>query len=326
MSAVPEIHSVMVTGATGFVGRSVVRELLVRGLTPVCLVRSPEKLHRQHPHVAPERIVSVIGSLSDRSALRHAAELSQAAIHLVGIIIARRLKGQTFSRIHVRGTRNVADALQSAKVNRLIHMSALGAGPDATTPYHRTKWAAEEYVARSGLQCTVFRPSLIHGPHGEFMRLMKQFVCALVPPVIPYFGTGQAKVQPVFVRDVAHCLVESLFRDETIGQVFLLGGPKALSWIELYNACRALIPGAKLWKPLVSLPSTVAKIAAALSAPPLSLVELVVPSLGLFRFDAGQVEMAQHDSVCDHTVAERSFNLRMRAFEDELALYADAIG
>jgi len=325
MSDYPTIQSVFVTGATGFVGRAMVRELLAKGLRPVCLVRSADKLRAQHRDVDPERFTPIVGRLSDRSALREAADLSQAAIHLVGIIIARPLRGQTFRRIHVEGTRSVVDAVQRASIRRYLHMSALGTRPDAASAYQRTKWAAEEYVRRSGLDWSIFRPSLIHGAEGEFMQLMKRFMCGLVPPMIPYFGSGRAKVQPVSVKDVAHCFVRALFEPPSIGKVFPLGGPKAYSWVELYNACRALMPNAKHWKPIISQPVAVAKLTAFLGQPFMALAETIVPSMRVFRFDAGQVQMSQEDNTCDHTIAERVFGLTMRSFEDELAAYADRI-
>jgi hypothetical protein len=77
---------------------------------------------------------------------------------------------------------------------------------------------------------------------------------------------------------------------------------------------------------MVSLPVPVAKVAAALSGPPLALAELVAPSLGMLRFDSGHVQMSQEDSVCDHTCAERAFDITMRSFEEDLAVYADQIG
>jgi NADH dehydrogenase len=320
------IKHVLVTGATGFVGWSVVRAMLARGLTPVCLVRSEAKLLRQHPEVAPDRLVPVVGALSDEGALRDAAQRSQAAIHLVGIISQRRLKGQTFAGIHTKGTRRVVDAVLRAGIKRYTHMSALGTRADAVSVYHRTKWEAEQCVRGSSLDWTIFQPSLIHGPRGEFMQLMRRIICGLAPPVIPYFGAGEAKVQPVSVKDVAHCMVESLLRADTIGKVFQLGGPRVHSWKELYATCRALIPRARAWKPMVSLPVPVAKVAAALSGPPLALAELVAPSLGMLRFDSGHVQMSQEDSVCDHTCAERAFDITMRSFEEDLAVYADQIG
>lgn len=325
MSENPSIERVLVTGATGFVGKSVVRELLARGYTPVCLVRSPEKLQRQHPEVNPERLIPVVGSLHDQSALRGAVRQAQAVIHLVGIIIERRLKGQTFVGVHLRGTQHVVDAAVKGGLKRFIHMAALGTRSDAPSKYHRTKWAGEQAVRAAKLDWTIFRPSLIHGPEGEFMSLMKRFVCGLNPPVIPYFGNGEARLQPVFVKDVAHCFVDALTRSETVGQLIPLGGPNAYSWKALYQTCRALMPGAKSWKPMVSQPVPVAKALAVLSAPLMAVGELIVPALGLLRFDRGQVDMSQEDSVCDHTLAERVFGIKMRNFETELATYADQI-
>jgi NADH dehydrogenase len=321
----PEITSVFVTGGTGFVGRAVVRELLSRGMTPVCLVRSLGKLHSQHPEVNPERLVEIVGDLFDAKDLHAALDRSQAVIHLVGIIIARPLRGQTFHRIHVKGTQNVVHAIRGHDIRRYLHMSALGTRPDAVSKYHQTKWAAEEIVRNTGLEWTIFRPSIIHGPDGDFMRLMKSFMCGLLPPVIPYFGSGTARLQPVSAKDVAYCFVESLVRPETIGQVIPLGGPRPYSWIELYETCRALIPGARNWKPLVSQPVALAKVVAVASTPVMALAEKIVKSAGLFRFNVGQVQMSQEDSICDPTIAERVFGIRMRSFEEELAVYADQI-
>lgn len=321
----PDIRKVMVTGATGFVGRSIVRELVSRGFTPVCLVRSPDTLRRQHPDIAPDQMLPVIGSLQDRGALQHAADLSQAVIHLVGIIIARSLQGKTFEKLHVKGTRHVLDAVERAGIKRYVHMSALGTRPDAASTYHRTKWEAEEDVRSRDLDSTIFRPSLIHGPDGEFMRLIKAFVCGIVPPVIPYFGDGQARIQPVSVKDVAYCFVESLFRVQTIRKLYPLGGPRSYSWLQLYETCRRIMPGARRYKPYVSLPPGLAKVIAGISAPPMALAELIVPRLGMFRFDRGQVTMAGEDATCDPSIVEEAFGIRLRSFESELTAYADGI-
>lgn len=325
MSETPTIDNVLVTGATGFVGRNIVRELLLRGYRPVCLVRDDRKLREQHPGVDPDRMTPIIGSLRDQKSLQHAADLSQAVIHLVGIIIERRLQRRTFQRIHVRGTMNVVNAAKRAGIRRFVHMSALGTRPDAVAEYHQTKWIAEQYVRDSGLDWTIFRPSLIHGPDGEFMRLMKRFNCKLLPPVIPYFGTGDAKLQPVYVKDVAKCFVAALGNIDAIGQVLPLGGPRVYSWKQFYNACRAILPGSRRWKPMVSQPVGVAKLLAAVTGPPMALAELAFPSIGMLRFDKGQVQMSQEDSICDHTIVEKAMGLTMHDFEEELSIYAERI-
>ena len=314
----PEKHrNVFLTGATGFVGRYVLGRLVERGHDVVALVRSEEKFKAVFPSVDRDRVKCVRGTLSDRKVLDDGLAGCDAVIHLVGIIMEGG-GGQTFDCVHRRGTESVVDAAAAAGVRRYIHMSALGTGEKAGSGYHRSKWAAEQYVRSSDRDWTILRPSVIHGPDGEFMELMKTFACGLLPPVMPYFGSGQARLQPVSVRDVAYCFVEALHRPETVRQVYELGGPKTYSWRQLYTVCKRLIPGARWWKPRLGQPAFIARLlAATVMKTPL------VPAK--FRFNADQVGMSQQDSICDHTVVECAFGIKLGDFEAELARYADQI-
>ena len=125
-------------------------------------------------------------------------------------------------------------------------------------------------------------------------------------------------MQPVAVQDVAHCFAESLNRTETIGKTLDLGGPKSYSWKELYTVCKQTIPGAKKWKPMVGQPVFIAKMLAGT----IMKTPLVPANL---KFNHGQVQMSQEDSVCDHHIVERTFDMRMRDFEEELASYSGRI-
>ena len=320
-----QTDQVLITGATGFVGQAVVRHLIARGVRPVCLVRNRDRLYRQHPGVESDRLVAIRGDLSDQRALAEACEQCQACVHLVGIILERRLAGQTFRKVHVDGTRNVVKACGQAGINRYVHMSALGTGPGSTSRYHKSKWAAEQIVEHSGLAWTIFQPSVIHGPHGEFMRLMKRLCLGLVPPVIPCFGSGEALLQPVSVEDVAHCMVEAIGRPATIDMRIPMGGPDQITWRQLYALCQRAIRHGRAPKRVVGLPVPIAKAIAWMSAPPMALAERIVSDVGLLRFGPDHVDMAQIDSICDHTMAEQLFGLQMRGLERDLMAYADAI-
>lgn len=309
---------VLLTGATGFVGGHVLRELLSAGYAPVCLVRDQQRFEDQTSNLTGHVITTVQGSLGSPSALAEAAGQSDMAIHLVGIIMQRG--HNTFSRVHYEGTRNVVDACNKAGIRRYVHMSALGTRPNAVSKYHQTKYMAEQYVKKSGLHWTIMRPSIIHGPNGEFMELLKTFACGLLPPVMPYFGDGSHRLQPADVRDVAECFVRALSTDAAVHKVFDLGGPRSYSWKELYRLCQRIMPGAKKWKPIIGQPVPVAKALAA------TVMKIPAPgALNKLRFNVGQVQMSQEDSVCDIAPAEKAFEISFRDFETELALYADQI-
>src|SRR5690606_13127481 len=116
-------------------------------------------------------------------------------------------------------------------------------------------------VRASSLDWSIFRPSIIHGPDGEFLQMMKFFSTSRVRlPVMPYFGSGVARVQPVHVRDVATCFVRCLSLPETIGQTCELGGPEQFTGRELYDVCARAITGRRRIK--VPVPVPVARLAA----------------------------------------------------------------
>lgn len=311
---------IVVTGATGFVGSAVVRELTASGRTAVCLVRDAGKLAGKTRDLASAAVVPVVGSAFDENALATALEGADAAIHLIGIILESKRQGQTFHRLHVESTRQIVAACERAGVKRYVHMSALGARPagDGVSDYHRTKWEAEEAVRASGLDWTLFRPSLIHGPDGEFMQMMRFFATSRVrQPFMPYFGRGEARIQPVDVRDVARCFVRALALPETIGQTYALGGPEVYTWKELYDVCARAIRGRP--RRLVGIPVPVARLAARLAMPVLPAA--LVP----YKFNVGQVLMSQQDSTCATNPVEDTFGLALRPFRAELAKYADRI-
>lgn len=309
---------VFVTGGSGFVGRYVVRELVARGYQPVCLVRDPDRLLALLTPEQAARTTAVRGELFDIQSLDQAAEGCIAAIHLVGIIREQPAAGQTFGRIHVEGTRNIVSTCERAAIRRYVHMSAMGTRADAPTRYSQTKWAAEQIVRASSLDWTIFRASIIHGPDGEFMQMMKFFCTSrLRVPAMPYFGSGNARVQPVYVRDVATCFVKALSMPQTIRQVYELCGPEQFTWKELYDISAEAIIGRRRLK--VPVPVVLGKLAA-LTVVPL-LPSFVLP----YKFDVGQVQMSQEDSVRDPRPVEETFGIRLRHFREELATYANQL-
>ncbi|AEG34641.1 NAD-dependent epimerase/dehydratase (plasmid) [Thermus thermophilus SG0.5JP17-16] len=226
---------VFVVGGTGFVGQEVVRRLLLRGHTPLVLARKPRPL--------PQGAVLVEGDIA-----REVPDLegAEAAIYLAGII---RERGQTFRAVHVDGVRNLLRAMERAGVGRLLHMSALGARPEAPSRYHRTKAEGEALVRQSGLSHAIFRPSLIFGPGDEFFGgVLRGLVCTPLP-FVPLIGDGSFPFRPVYVGDVAEAFVGALERG--LEGTYDLVGPKEYTFRELLQLVMEVL-GRR--KPFLSLP------------------------------------------------------------------------
>jgi NADH dehydrogenase len=299
---------VFVTGGSGFVGSAVIEELIVRGYQVNALVNR-RKLNRAD-------VNSIPGGLFSEAALDEGMHAADAVIHLVGIIMERPAKGITFERMHYEGTRRVVDAARRNGVRRYVHMSALGTRPDAVSEYHKTKYRAEEYVRASSLEWTIFRPSFIHGPRGEFIQMEAKWARRKAPPFLfmPYFGAGAlgrggaGQLQPVYVGDVARAFVDALEKPDTVGEVYPLGGPEVITWPRMHHVVSEAIVGKR--RRAVAIPAWYAKA-----------LTNVVPG-ALLPFNRDQVIMSQEDNTCDIAKLVADFGWTPRPFEETVRSYA----
>jgi uncharacterized protein YbjT (DUF2867 family) len=236
-------HFVLVTGAAGFVGTHVCRQLTRRGSRVRGLVRSPAK--------AAERLAQLpvdlhVGDLRDQAVLRRAMQGCDAVVHLAAIAIERR--GETFDDVNARGTQYVLDAMRASGIRRLVHMSQNFAASTSPHRFLRSKGIAEDAVRGSGTDWTVLRPSVIFGREDEFVNVLARLV-RLSPFVYPLPGGGKARFQPVAVDDVARVVGSALEHANTIRRVYPLGGPARLTLRQMVervlvamDAKRLLIP------------------------------------------------------------------------------------
>ncbi len=299
-------EQVFITGGGGFVGSAIIAELRNRGFEVVALVN-------RRPVAGAVR--SVKADLLESSVISPAMRGCVAVIHLVGIIMENPRRGITFERIHFEGTKSVVDAAKAAGVKRYLHMSALGVRANAASRYHRTKFAAEEHVRSSGLDWTILRPSLIHGPSGEFMQMEIRWARKTAPPffAMPYFGAGllglggAGMLQPVYVKDVARAFVDSLQNPGMIAKTFDLGGAQQLTWPQLHQTvAQAVVRHRRL---VVPLPVPMAKFLAAVG-------------LGrMLGFNRDQIIMSQEDNTCDLTGFQSAFGWTPEPFAESLAAY-----
>jgi uncharacterized protein YbjT (DUF2867 family) len=202
MSA-PAPATVLVTGATGFVGPHVVHALRAREVPVRALVRD----QRRGSRLAAWGAELVVGDVTEPASLRAAVTGVDAVVHLVAIIKGRRAE---FERIMTQGTRDLVAAAREAGVRRFVLASALGLDERSkdVVPYYAAKWEMERALKESGLEYVILRPSFVFGKEGgvlpTFVRL------ARFAPVTPIVGPGTQRFQPIWVEDVAEYYARSV--------------------------------------------------------------------------------------------------------------------
>jgi uncharacterized protein YbjT (DUF2867 family) len=221
-------------GATGFVGSYLVDALVEAGHEPVALVRAGHDGRLRHA----ERCELVSGDIGDDDAVARVAAQVQAVIYNIGILREFPRRGITFEGMQHEAVRRVVDAAGRHGAERFLLMSANGV-ERCRTAYQVSKRRGEQYLEASGLDWTIFRPSVIFGdPRGrmEFATQLKRDVIDSPAPAPLFYtgllptGAGSFEMSPVHVGDVARAFVTALARPETIGKTLELGGPARLSW------------------------------------------------------------------------------------------------
>jgi len=218
---------ILVTGGTGFVGGHVVRALRDAGRRVRVLVRDPGAAGE----LEALGCELVEGDMTEPETLGRALDGVACVIHLVAI---RQGKDEQFERIMSRGTRDLVDAARGAGVGRFVHMSALGTNERTKdlVPYYRAKWEMEQTVQGSGLPYVVFRPSFVFGADGGILPTFRRI--ARLAPVTPITGSGEQRIQPIWVDDVAAYFARAVELEDATNRTFELGGPDVVDWNELW--------------------------------------------------------------------------------------------
>jgi NADH dehydrogenase len=211
---------ILLTGGTGVVGSALLPMLLEAGHDVRCLVRDPRKL-------GPERVrVQLsLADLGDARSLRHAVRGADTVIHLAAAM--RDQPPRRVEEITALGTHRLLAASERAGVRRFVFFSALNATRFQRTRFFRAKALAEQRVAASGIETTIFRPSIIYDRDDPWVRLMRRF--ALLP-VLPISGSGRAMYEPLWAQDAAQAVMASLDREPGS---FELAGPERMSYEQI---------------------------------------------------------------------------------------------
>lgn len=242
-----------VFGATGFIGRAVVRAFAKAGYTVRAISRVKERAYFLKPYGAVGQIVPMQAACDDMDAIHTAVKGANCVVYLPGLLFER---GQSrFDTIHVTYPRQVAEACAHHNVPSLIHMSALSVNTSQAR-YAQTKLQGEQAVKAVMPHAVCVRPSIVFGPEDGFFNLFAGLSTWL--PALPLIGGGKTKFQPVYVGDVATAIITiAQSHPRFAGQTFELGGPDIYSFRDLMEIMNN-ITGRK--PRLIPLPFWVAKM------------------------------------------------------------------
>ena len=220
-------RTVTVFGGTGFLGRRIVRHLRCREFPVRIASRHPDREHRQFGPDDPH-LQSVEANIHDERSVADALAGAYGVVNAVSLYVER---GQgTFHSVHVESAQRVAVQARRAGVERLVHVSGIGADAASPSPYIRKRGEGELAVRAAFSDAIFVRPAVMFGPDDAFLITILKFLRQL--PVYPMFGRGLTSLQPAYVEDVAEAIGRIMQRAETPSMIFEFGGPRTYSYEE----------------------------------------------------------------------------------------------
>lgn len=285
-------RGVFLTGATGFIGSAVLERLVASGKSGiVCLVRSPEEARQSHSG----GVRYVRGDINDSSTYSDALAECDAVVHMAAATGTAR--ESELRRVNVDGTRELLAACKRAGIKHFVFMSSIAAAADDSIdyPYARTKIDAESLVRDSGLEHTIVRPTIVLSERGGNWTMLRKLACL---PVVPLFGGGTARVQPVDLADVARG-VELILDGIAKGTAMIeIGGPEVLTFADFLRRIRKAC--GRAGSPFVAVPI----------GPMAALLKVARKLFGeSFPISAGQLA----PFVCDGVAAANPVHEQLRA-------------
>lgn len=244
---------VTIFGGTGFIGRYLVDRLADMGFVVRVATRRPSSTYFLRTAGSVGQVVGVACNIHDDTSFAAAICGSDYVVNLIGTLAE---KGKnTFDALHVQFPGRLGRIAKLAGVQRVVHISALGADEKAPSLYAQSKARGENYLLAEFSNATILRPSIVFGAEDKFFNLFARM--ASVAPVLPLIGGGKTVFQPVFVGDVVQAIVNALTFDQGVqGKIFELGGPEKLS----FKQCiQRIMTHTNVHRPMITLPFAVAK-------------------------------------------------------------------
>lgn len=268
---------VAITGGTGFVGRTLARELVARGNEVVLIARGKDL--RDESIYKLDGTSFFVSDLSDSQELRRVFSGCEAVAHCAGI--NREVEAQTYQRVHIDGTRNVVEAARLAGVRKIVLLSFLRARPNCGSAYHESKWAAEEIVRASGLDYTIFKAGVIYGRGDHMLDHLSHALYTFT--VFGLVGMREKPIRPLAVEDLV-VAIRASFQDAWLSnKTVSITGPEEIALSEAVRRVGQVIQRNPLYIPTpLAIQIIIAWVAErSMKIPLLSLAQLRILSEGI---------------------------------------------
>ncbi|HVB61819.1 MAG TPA: NAD(P)H-binding protein [Ktedonobacteraceae bacterium] len=293
---------ILITGATGYIGRHLVARLVEQGERPRCLARSKERAAAILP---VDKIDIALGDTIRPETLAAAVQGVDTIVHTAFITADRKQSaGNSYEKTNVQGTANLIKAAQAAGVRRVIELSGLGTKPDKPGSYMQGRYMAEKMLKESGLQWTIIQPSVLFGKDAPFVKGLSDLI--RTSPVIPLIGGGTIRFQPIYVEDVVTIIVKVLETPEqSANKTYIIGGPAYYTFTDIINALLRTMHKTRIKAPA---PMPLVGMGAA-------MMEAVFPKPPLTR---AAMTLFTFDNTTDLHSVERDFGFTPTSFTDYL--------
>ncbi len=293
---------ILITGATGYIGRHLVNFLVEQGVYPRCLVRNSTDAARILP---TEHVDLVQGDTLQPQKLASAVQGIETIVHAAFVTADRKpLSANYYNGTNVEGTANLIKAAEAAGVKRIIEISGLGTKPDKPGSYMQGRYLAEQLVKESRLDWTIIQPSVLFGKGAPFIKGLTDLIKSA--PIVPLIGGGSLKFQPIFVDDVVKVIGHVINHPgESSRKIYTIGGPEQYTFEQIIDE---LLQASHKQRLKVYAPTPLVAIGAGVMEKMLPKPPLTSAAMTLFSFD----------NITDINSVERDFGFKPLSFHTYL--------
>ena len=238
-------NKVITIFGAGFIGKSLIFELLQKGYIVNAVSRNPYLRGNLRSMANIGQLEIKYGDITKKDTIEHYFQNSDIVINLVGVL-AENSKNK-YRDAHVIGPKNLGELSKKYDIKRLIHISSIGADTQSNINYQKTKGEGEEAIKDNFSDVSIIRPSIVFGPEDGFFNVQAKLL--KLSPIIPLFGGGKNKFQPVYVNDLVEGIIKIFSNDKYKSKTFEFGGPDIMTMQDVYhfisnklNIKRLLIP------------------------------------------------------------------------------------